>query len=210
MKTPTLERVPLFPLNAVLFPGSRLPLRIFEERYKVLYQDALKAGARFGIVLIKEGSEVGETAVPFDVGTLAEIEAVDHHGDQLFLLCRGTQRFRIQELHHDKPYLTGSVEVLPEPAHDRGETAAADALAERFREYLERMRVVAGALGGELRAPPLAADLTPRQLVNSIAFRLPLDLAEKQMLLESESFNEVVSHLEQRLLGENEFMRPDA
>ena len=54
-----LTRLPLFPLNLVLFPGQDLPLHIFEERYKDMIRECLEQDAPFGVVLIKEGLEVG-------------------------------------------------------------------------------------------------------------------------------------------------------
>ena len=66
-----IDDLPLFPLNTVLFPGGRLPLRIFEQRYMTMAKACLKGGSPFGVCLIREGKEVGEPAVPADVGTLA-------------------------------------------------------------------------------------------------------------------------------------------
>ena len=65
--------LPLFPLNTVLFPGGRLPLRIFEQRYMDMAKACLKDGSPFGVCLIREGAEVGAPAVPAEVGTLARI-----------------------------------------------------------------------------------------------------------------------------------------
>ena len=67
------EELRLFPLNMVLFPGGSLPLRIFEERYKLMIGECLKGSLPFGVVLIKEGIEVGGLASPHQVGTTARI-----------------------------------------------------------------------------------------------------------------------------------------
>ena len=53
-------RIPLFPLNAVLFPGGALPLRIFEARYMDMARACMKSGEPFGVCLIREGREVGD------------------------------------------------------------------------------------------------------------------------------------------------------
>ena len=63
--------IPVFPLRTVLFPGMALPLRIFEERYRVMVSELLESGGVFGVLLIKEGEEVGGRAKPFTVGTTA-------------------------------------------------------------------------------------------------------------------------------------------
>src|SRR5205085_12678722 len=54
-----IDNVALFPLNTVLFPGGRLPLRIFEQRYMEMAKGCLREGTPFGVCLIREGSEVG-------------------------------------------------------------------------------------------------------------------------------------------------------
>src|SRR5207342_2174718 len=69
--------LPLFPLNTVLFPGGRLPLRIFEQRYMDMAKACLKDSSPFGVCLIREGTEVGDPAVPAEVGTLAKLTTWD-------------------------------------------------------------------------------------------------------------------------------------
>ena len=54
-----MEKIPLFPLHLVVFPGSRLPLRIFEPRYTDLVSECLQGDKGFGICLINEGRDVG-------------------------------------------------------------------------------------------------------------------------------------------------------
>ena len=61
--------LPLFPLNTVVFPGGRLPLRIFEQRYLDMVKQAIADNTPFGICAIREGAETGTPAVPHAVGT---------------------------------------------------------------------------------------------------------------------------------------------
>jgi Lon protease-like protein len=64
----------MFPLNSVLFPYMPLRLRVFEERYLVMLAELLRSeDARFGVVLIERGREVGGGEKCFSVGTIAEI-----------------------------------------------------------------------------------------------------------------------------------------
>lgn len=89
-------QIPLFPLNAVLFPGGVLPLRIFEQRYLDMAAACMKEERPFGVCLIVAGEEAGGVAEPHPVGTLARI--TDWEMEQLGLLqvtTRGEQRFRI-------------------------------------------------------------------------------------------------------------------
>ena len=93
-----MNEVPLFPLNTVLFPGGRLPLRIFEQRYMDMAKACLRDASPFGICLIREGREVGLPAIPADVGTLARIGTWDMPQlGMLHVTALGQQRFRILE-----------------------------------------------------------------------------------------------------------------
>lgn len=105
----TLQRLPLFPLQTVLFPGGVLPLRVFEVRYLDMVKRCHQAGAPFGVVMLTQGAEVakapqanqpGPAAVAdelfHDVGTLAQIQQLETaQAGLLHVLCQGSQRFRI-------------------------------------------------------------------------------------------------------------------
>jgi Lon protease-like protein len=90
-----LHSIPLFPLNIVLFPDGPLPLRIFETRYVDMVRRCMHEDRGFGVVLIREGQEVGP-AETYDVGTMAKITDFHQLRDGfLGLSCVGEQRFRI-------------------------------------------------------------------------------------------------------------------
>jgi uncharacterized protein len=92
-----MNSIALFPLNIVLFPDGPLPLRIFETRYVDMVRRCMREGQGFGVVLIRDGREVGtaETDV-YEVGTLAQITDFHQLPDGLLgLTCVGRQRFRI-------------------------------------------------------------------------------------------------------------------
>src|SRR5215472_17731194 len=97
MADETQRVVPLFPLEqVVLFPGMSLPLRIFEERYKVMIGACQVTDQLFGVVLIRSGREVGEPAVPERVGCTARMLRVERIPDgQMHILTVGEQRFRL-------------------------------------------------------------------------------------------------------------------
>ncbi|HEY3851039.1 MAG TPA: LON peptidase substrate-binding domain-containing protein [Steroidobacteraceae bacterium] len=92
-----MSEIPLFPLNLVLFPDGPLPLRIFETRYYDMVRRCMREGRGFGVVLIREGREVGlSDADLYDVGTMAEITDFHQLQDGLLgLSCIGRRRFRI-------------------------------------------------------------------------------------------------------------------
>jgi Lon protease-like protein len=131
------ETVPLFPLATVLFPGARLPLRIFEPRYMDMAKACLKQGTPFGVCLIKEGKEVGAPAVPEGVGCLATLG--DWDMEQLGILkvnANGLDRFRILgSVATDSGLVVGDIErFAPEPQVDVPELAQSSAFVRKVIE----------------------------------------------------------------------------
>jgi Lon protease-like protein len=115
------DELPLFPLHPVLFPGGRLPLQIFEPRYLDMVVRCMRHGTRFGVVLIRSGSDARlnrEARQPeiFDVGTEAEI--VDFNqlvNGQLGIVIRGARKFRVHAVREQPDHLlAGTVEMLPD------------------------------------------------------------------------------------------------
>ena len=93
----TTETLPLFPLNTVLFPGGRVPLRIFEPRYLDLVRDSSRAGSGFGICLILEGQEAGAAALPAAYGCEARIVDFSTTDQGLLgIVVEGARRFRVE------------------------------------------------------------------------------------------------------------------
>jgi hypothetical protein len=146
--------LPLFPLNTVLCPGIALPLHIFEERYRALVRHCLETSSPFGIVMIREGREVGTGAISFTgIGTVAEIRDAGRLEDGRYdLLVVGTRRFEIRRvLSGRRPYLVAEVDLLEESV---GEEAAAQRLAmratRRFVTYLELLQPRSGETAEEI------------------------------------------------------------
>jgi Lon protease-like protein len=116
----SLQSLPLFPLDAVLFPGGLLPLRIFEVRYLDMIKKCHAAKAPFGVVALTAGSEVrtaNERPETFhDVGTLAVIEELEVRQPGLIMVrCTGTLRFQISQRERLKHGLwTADVLQVPE------------------------------------------------------------------------------------------------
>src|ERR1700753_69301 len=109
MSTAAIE-LPLFPLNVVLFPGTVLPLHVFEPRYRQMIVDCQADDKPFGVVLVKIGSELMREEI-YEVGTLAEIHNLQPLDDGCYdLIAVGMRRFRIVSQHRDMPYLSGMVE----------------------------------------------------------------------------------------------------
>lgn len=106
--------VPLFPLNTVLFPGGPLPLRIFEPRYLDMISACMKNDAPFGVLLIRDGQEVGP-ATTYSIGTLARVSDWYQGSDGLLgITAIGTERFRLLDTERQDDGLNvGDVELLP-------------------------------------------------------------------------------------------------
>lgn len=92
--TPAVRTLPLFPISTVLFPGGRIPLKIFEQRYLDLAKTCLKDDSTFGVCGIHEGVEVGEPSIPYEVGTEARIVEWDMPQPGIFhVVVEGLQRY---------------------------------------------------------------------------------------------------------------------
>ncbi len=171
-----MSDLPLFPLNTVLFPGGRLPLRIFEQRYMDMAKACLRDGAPFGVCLIREGREVGAPATPTNVGCVARIAQWDM--PQLGLLqvtALGERRFRIVERSVRPDGLAlASVEMLAEDQDSPVPESCAGCV-----RLLER--VIEQQAG--LFEPPHRLD-SASWVSSRLAEILPLPLPAKQELLE--------------------------
>ena len=138
--------IPLFPLHTVLCPGIVLPLHIFEDRYRALTRHCLETGEPFGVVLIREGAEVGVPSRRLalaGVGALVEIREAGRYPDGRYdLLAAATGRFTIEAVDQARePYLVADVTPLEDEVGDeaRAERLSASAIR-RFVRYLELMR----------------------------------------------------------------------
>ena len=198
--------LPLFPLNTVLFPGMPLPLHIFEERYLQMMSECLDKQQPFGVVLIKKGQEVGETATPHSIGTSAIItEAAKRSDGRLDIIAIGYQRFRILSLSHDQPYLGGLVETMPLIDEDSDEAyTQATRLQMRLEGYIQSLN--------ELTESKIELEQIPEKpilLAFLTAILLQVPKADKQSLLEAGTIPEMLTRenlliqREQRLLQAN-------
>ncbi|HLH22585.1 MAG TPA: LON peptidase substrate-binding domain-containing protein [Chloroflexota bacterium] len=140
-----LQDIPLFPLGAVvLFPGMALPLHVFEERYKQMVGRCLATNEGFGVVLIREGREVGAPAEPFEVGTVARIASVERLPDgRMNLVTVGTRRFRCVEHVQVEPYRIARVEWLDDPPAGDEIGALAGEVRAAVEEYLQAVYALA-------------------------------------------------------------------
>ena len=171
------EALPLFLLNTVLFPGGRLPLRVFEARYVDMARDCLKRQRPFGVCLIREGKEVGSPAAPESVGCLAAIAECDMQQLGVIQLdTRGGQRFRVlQTTVNSQGLVSANVEML---------AAEEDPpLPPELSVCAEVLRMIVADHGEDVFAQPHRFD-SATWVGYRLSEVLPLSLPGKQKLLE--------------------------
>lgn len=172
-------RIPIFPLNTVLFPDGRLPLKIFEQRYLDMAAACMKENTPFGVCLIANGKETGNAAEPHLLGTLATI--ANWEMEQLGILmitAQGGRRFRIiDSAAGPDNLLTATVELL-------AEAVPSPLPAERER-LLPLLRRIVGDLGNERIPEPHRYD-DAEWVGYRITEVLPIQNLAKQKLLELE------------------------
>lgn len=99
--------IPLFPLQVVVFPRTRLPLHIFEDRYKEMVGEAIKDESEFGVVLARSEGIV-------NTGCTVKVEKVlEMYSDgRMDVMTKGERRFEISDLNEEREYLRGHVEFF--------------------------------------------------------------------------------------------------
>jgi len=195
--------LPMFPLGTVLFPHGVLPLRVFEPRYRAMVTYCLDHDARFGVVLIERGSEVGGGDTRFHVGTVAQIVQAGRTPDGRFTLATvGTERIDIVEWLPDDPYPRAIVRTRPEAEPTRDGGAISDAvrgLLERVHELRAQLRMPAH--GGEVVLSP---DLVRASF--EAAILAPLGPLDGQALLEVDDAVDRLEALQECLVHEVEVL----
>ena len=163
------DRIPLFPLNVVLFPGEELPLHIFEPRYRRMVRECLDSSSPFGMLLAMDD---GITRV----GCTAEIlEVVKRYPDgRMDIITVGHDPFRIVELFTEDPLLEGQIDYL----EDREAPLEQKCTRKLIQEYETCHTLLFNSLPRELEAAP------DGELSYAVASTLPIDLLCKQQILE--------------------------
>ncbi|HZV10780.1 MAG TPA: LON peptidase substrate-binding domain-containing protein [Novosphingobium sp.] len=162
--------------GAVLYPGLRLPLHIFEPRYRALISDSLARDRRIGMIQPQSGEE---GAPLYHVGCLGHIEDVEALPDGRFnIVLEGLARFRVgRELVVSTPFRQVEAELFDEPE--------AEALAAVERALFEReAHRFADAHGYRVDWEQVQR-LDDAALINGVAQIAPFDAASKQVLLEA-------------------------
>ncbi|MEU9973212.1 LON peptidase substrate-binding domain-containing protein [Streptomyces sp. NPDC051014] len=205
----TTVRLPLFPLNSVLFPGLVLPLNVFEERYRAMMRDLLKTSEeesrRFAVVAIRDGHEVAPSAPGMPdptarpdlgpaagfgpdplksfhrVGCVADAATIRERENGTFeVLATGTNRVRLLSVDTSGPFLTAELEELPEEQGDEAGSLA-EGVLRAFRQYQKRLA------GARERSLSTGVELPDEPSVVSylVAAAMMHDIPTKQRLLQA-------------------------
>lgn len=172
-----VRELPLFPLpEVVLFPGRRLPLHVFEFRYRILMNTILQSDRRFGVLMFDPA-----TGKASSVGCCAEII---HHqrlpDDRMKIMTLGQQRFRVLDYVRERPYYVGLVEWI----EDNPTTTDLRELATDVDQLLrDVVRLSAKLTGQDIELPDDIPDL-PLELSYWVAGNLYGVAQEQQSLLE--------------------------
>lgn len=188
--------LPLFPLSQLLLPGQLMALQIFEPRYLTMISAQLKQDAGFGVVQIREGSEVGQAPLIFPVGTEATIvDWSQKPGGLLVIQIEGRRRFRVtqSEVQTDQ-LLTAEVDWLADEHEDSEGFAAISAEYDGLLQLLD-----------QLKEHPAVAQLHLAQASNAsqlgwqLSQLLPLSLPDKMALWELQDPYLRLEHIAERV-----------
>lgn len=196
--------LPLFPLpNLVFFPHTRLPLHVFEPRYRELVKDVLESDKRLGIVLLKPGWESDYFGTPpvHQCGTIGTIEqAVPLDDGRFNIVIRGDVRFRILDEVSRVPYRTARVVEAPEvPRSIEDAYMQREWLADLSHQYLRYLP--------EQMPVPEIETVNLDALTNALIMSLNLDVDEKQRLLEIDDLIKRAEDVGGELAGRVESLR---
>jgi ATP-dependent Lon protease len=179
---PALAALPLFPLEAVLFPDAVMPLHVFEPRYRAMVRDALATHRALAVVLVTDPRPIDEHGHPSIAGVATAGTILDHAelpGGRFNILLRGRARVRLDELPFVPPYRRARAEVM----EDTGAEPTSNDLSALLSTATSFASLVrARDPSFELRLP---RGLSAARMASLCASQLVLDTRERQAILET-------------------------
>lgn len=173
----TVKRLSIFPLSgAILYPGLRLPLHIFEPRYRAMVSDALVRDRRIAMI---QPQHAEEGAPLFSIGCIGKIEDVEALEDGRFnIVLDGEHRFRIlRELDVATPFRQVEAELIDDPEHEALSAVERADFERTARDYADHQ--------GYSVDWDSVTRLDDTALINGVSQIVPFDAASKQALLEA-------------------------
>jgi len=183
----------MFPLSTVLLPNMPLTLRIFEERYlKLLGQLLEEDEPEFGVVIIHEGEEVGGGDNRGTFGTIARVIEVKTDEQFYGLVATGGERFRVNAWLPDDPYPVADIDFLPDLTWDDSLAPLFETVEAKVRRFLS----MASEFGDLEWQADIELSDDPMAACWQLAGIMPLEPAEKYLMLQSESAEELLYKIE--------------
>jgi Lon protease-like protein len=184
--------MPMFPLNSVLFPYMPLRLRVFEERYLIMLAELLKnEHARFGVVLIERGREVGGGEQRLNVGTMAEIAQLGAQEGFVGLIAQGGRRFVVTHWLEDAPHPRAEISEIPDFEGDSGLRE----LRENTEHLVRRALAVASEFDENVWPADVELSAEPIAAAWQLAAIAPLNALDQVTLLRSTSCAELLGRV---------------
>jgi uncharacterized protein len=185
-----MPELAMFPLGSVLFPYMPLPLRVFEDRYMVMLSRILQdEPAEFGVALLERGPESGGGGTTFEVGTVAQITALDAEEGFIFVQSQGERRFVIEQWLDDDPHPVAVVSDLPELEWDD----ELEPLRARAEQTVRRTIALASEFQDIPWSSTIILDDDPLASCWQLAAIAPLEALDQLTLLRSETLHELLS-----------------
>jgi len=182
----------MFPLGSVLFPHMPLQLRVFEERYLIMLSELVRSeDARFGVVLIERGFEVGGGEQRFGVGTAAEISQVAAEEGMVGMVAHGSSRFEVVEWLEDDPYPRAEVRPVEELLWDPG----LEELRAGTEQVVRRTLALASEFGSTVWPADVQLADDPVPALWQLAAIAPLTALDQVALLRARSAEELLTRL---------------
>jgi Lon protease-like protein len=179
----------MFPLNSVLFPYMPLRLRVFEERYLIMLAELLRSeDARFGVVLIERGREVGGGEECFSLGTVADITQLGAQEGFVGLVAQGSQRFEVIEWIDDTLHPCADVRAIAELEWDDSLWR----LRNEAEQLVRRTLAVASEFAENVWPSDVELSANPVAAAWQLAAISPLSALDQLALLGSTSFAELL------------------
>jgi Lon protease-like protein len=176
--------LPLFPLDLVLFPGTPLPLHIFEPRYREMITECLDQKMSFGVVRAKEEG-VAECGCTAEIITVAR----KYPDGRMDIVTEGRERFEVMQVNQERSFLQAEVLYL----QDAPDQASAEEIAQAVKLQGEIFELAGSSSAN-------SSEIAGSQLSFSLVGPMPLDLDFKQTLLglksEAERLQAVISYFE--------------
>jgi Lon protease-like protein len=170
-----MKKIPIFPLQLVFFPGEKLPLHIFEPRYKEMMQYCLRSDVTFGICSYIK-NKISK------IGCFARIETIEKKYDdgRMDIICAGTDRFHIKKFDSSRTFLQGDIEPFADMKDNVLEKQ--EKLDQLIPLFVELMHMASTEINSE--------DIDVPDKAFGFAHLVGLELKQKQKLLEMKSEQE--------------------